>query len=141
MNATQLHPEGYQAAREAGEVVRQDGYHQPGGGPRGKPACGCDLDTGKGAYRDVSVAMPDGRSVHYYHQSPIVVVADGRYRLDSHGYRTKTTKKRLNRYLPSGYKIVQRDHEWYVETWDPDAPYHEQEKERQPFEDGMVIEP
>lgn len=141
MSAQELPRPAYQSARERGTVTEQDGYHQPGGGVQSHTAhCGCTLDTGKGAYRDVTVEV-DGVTVHYYHQSPIVVEADGTYLLDSHGYRTSTTKERLNRYLPRGYKVIQRDHVWYVESWDPDAPYSEREPAREEFQDGMTIRP
>jgi hypothetical protein len=78
--------------------------------------------------------MPDGRTLHYYHQSAVVVEsADGdRLRLDSHGYQTATTKERINRHTPAGYRVVQRDYEWHVETLDG---------ERIDFADGMIIEP
>jgi len=70
-----------------------------------------------------------GATVHFYHQSA-VVVRDGRtLRLDSHGYRTSTTKKRINRHLPAGYSVVQRDYDWYLET--PDG--------REEFRDGMTV--
>lgn len=141
MSAKELPQHEYRTARTEGTVTHQDGYHQPGGGVQSHTAhCGCSLDTGKGAYRDVTVEL-GGVTIHYYHQSPIVVESDGAYRLDSHGYRTSTTKERLNRYLPRGYKVIQRDYEWYVESWDPDAPYDEREPTREPFEDGMIVEP
>ena len=34
------------------------------------------------------------------------------------GWRTVTTKERLNRYLPRGYKVYQKDWEWYLEVRD-----------------------
>jgi hypothetical protein len=129
-----LHAPRYRHARDTGTVETQDGYHQPNGGTRRRRGCGCSLDTDKGAYRDVTVIMPDGRTLYYYHQSAVVVEsADGeRLRLDSHGYQTSTTKERINRHTPGGYHVVQRDYAWYLKT--PDG-------ERVEFIDGMVIEP
>lgn len=126
LEATDFH-----TAIETGEIIAKSGYHQPGGS-RLTAHCGCDLTTAKGAYRDVSVKMPDGRIIHYYHQSPIVVEGpDGRYRLDSHGYRdSSTTKERINRHAPA--TVFQRDFTWYVGSRSDDDP--------EPFEDGMVIE-
>jgi len=123
----------YSAARTDGTVDKQESYHQPHSGRRRSPNCGCSLDTDEGAYRDVTITLPDGRTAHYYHHSAVVVEsADGdRYRLDSHGYRTSTTKQRINRHTPAGYRVVQRSYEWYVET--PDGG-------RMEFTDGMVIE-
>lgn len=131
----------YSEARDEGNVTHEDGYHQPVNGRTGSRACPCELDTQKGAYRDVTIQMPSGLTLHYYHQSPVVVVLNGRYRLDSHGYRTPTTKQRINRYLPSGYRVVQRDHEWHLQTYDPDGSTDQQDKSHEPFEDGMTIKP
>lgn len=129
-------PERFKTATEQGEVINKDGYHQPGNrGPFMRPrGCGCTLTTDKGAYRDVSVSMPDGRKIHYYHQSPVVVedTVSGVYRLSSCGYRTATTKERINRYIPSGYFVRQEDFEWYLEK--PDGS-------REPFHDGMILHP
>jgi len=132
---------GYREARKKGEVTHQDGYHQPGSGHRGRPLCGCSLDTEKGAYRDVTVKMPDGRVAHFYHQSPVVVVQDGRYRLDNHGYTTRSTKERINGHTPSGYKVFQRGYEWYVKVWDPETPFRERDPDEMNFKNGMMLEP
>ena len=35
--------------------------------------------------------------------------------LDSGGYRTVTTKDRINRFLPSEYRLIQRDWHWYLQ--------------------------
>ena len=136
-------PERYSTARDRGDVVDQSGYHQPDDTRTpGGYSCGCSLDTDKGAYRDVSVRMPDGREIHYYHQTAVVVEApDGRLRLSSGGYRTSTTKERINRYLPSGYSVRQEDFEWYLVSWDPEADFSDRERSREPFTDGMIVEP
>lgn len=136
---TQLEAYRFSDATERGEVVHESGYHQPQNSFH-TYRCGCDLTTAKGAYRDVTVEMPDGITAHYYHQSAVVVTDGDRYRLDSHGYKERrgdsnpssTTRERINRYLPSRYNVIQRDFEWYVKT--PDGECIE-------FEDGMVIEP
>ena len=119
----------YSEARRKGEVLEQSGYHQPR-----DSRCGCSLDTAKGAYRDVSVAMPDGRVIHYYHQSPVVIdLGDGRLRLDSCGYRTSTTKERINDHLPSGYYVTQQDFTWYLLRKDKSPA-------KTKFEDGVVVD-
>lgn len=125
----------YGEAVENGEIVTKDGWHRPTGtaGIRDRrPACGCEpADGNKGAYRDVTVEMPDGRLVHFYHQSPIAVTfPDDSVRVSSCGWKTSTTKERLNRYVPRGYHIVQRDFDWYVKTPDGD---------RIDFRDGMIL--
>lgn len=145
MQSTRLPKIGYDDAREDGECTHRDGWHRPGRFKDGSrfhrpPRCGCELVTEKGAYRDEAWEV-DGATVHYYHQSPVVVEIDGRYRLDNCGYQTSTTKERINRYLPSGYRVVQRDYDWYLETWDPSEDFRDRERERREFENGMVIEP
>lgn len=131
MNQTQIAAPRFEKAKEKGEVLRKAGYHQPGI-ERHTRSCGCSLTTEKGAYRDVSVEMPDGTVAHYYHQSPVVVVSeDGRRaRVDSCGWKTSTTKERITSHLPPGWRVRQEDFEWYVIT--PDGEVLD-------FEDGMVL--
>jgi hypothetical protein len=119
----------FDVAMEDGDIVHKGSCHQPGTNPAGGN-CNCRRTTKKGAYRDVSVRMGDGRIVHYYHQSPVVVENGRYYKLDSHGYKTMTTKERINRHIPAGYYVRQEDFTWYLET--PDG--------RVEFEDGMIIE-
>lgn len=120
-------------AVENGEIVNKEGYHQPNKGGRLSPNCGCRLTTEKGAYRDVTVRLPDGRLKHFYHQSDIVTEnEDGNLVLDSHGYRTSTTKQRINRYIPNGFRLYQEDFDWYVEL--PNGSVVE-------FKDGMIVDP
>lgn len=54
--------------------------------------------------------------IHFYHQTPVVEKEGNRYILNTGGYETKTTKRRINRYLPSGYKLYQKDFTWYLDT-------------------------
>lgn len=129
MQQSTIQTERFTEAVETGEVINRGSYHQPQRSGYW-PHCGCKNTTSKGAYRDVSVKMPDGRTIHYYHQSPVVVEKDGKYRLDSCGWDTSTTKERINRYIPRGYRVFQRDFEWFVKT---------PEDEKTDFEDGMVI--
>lgn len=115
----------FKKAKSKGTVVEKDGYHQC-------RQCYCSLTTRKGAYRDVTVQV-DGMTIHFYHQNPVVVeYEDGTYRLSSCGYQTKTTKERINRYLPRGYYVKQEDFTWYLEKPNDD---------RVEFKDGMEIQP
>ena len=57
--------------------------------------------------------------------------ADGVITLNSGGYRTVTTKQRINQLLPPGWDVYQKKHKWYVV-----APNGEQED----FFDGMKIQ-
>lgn len=119
----------FDRAIENGEITHQSGYHKPDKYHPNVRSCGCTKTTPKGAYRDVSVDM-GGFTVHFYHQSPIVVEYDTFLRLSSCGYETATTKERINRYIPSGYFVRQEDFEWYLET--PEG--------RTRFTDGMIIQ-
>lgn len=64
-----------------------------------------------------------------FHGYTIVEYHPGSMRLSSHGYRTYTTKERINWFLPEHYGLWQESHEWFVST--PDGKI--------PFEDGMTI--
>lgn len=54
-----------------------------------------------------------------YHGHPIVVLhADNSITLDDCGWRTSTTKERLNLYAPYGFGIWQEKFVWYYRTAD-----------------------
>lgn len=130
--AESLQAPDFSRALETGEIVNQSGYHQPQNQGHYHPHCGCVGTTEKGAYRDVTIELSDGTLVHYYHQNPVVVERNGVYRVSSCGWNTKTTKERINRYLPRGYFVRQRDFEWFLET------PSDNELE---FSDGMTLVP
>jgi hypothetical protein len=83
-----------------------------------------------------ATAFADGKLT--YHQTVVCeLLDDGQVRLDSGGYRTATTKKRMNQFsgmIGSHWYVFQRDGEWFVEYLDFPAikPMR--------FEDGMIIE-
>lgn len=54
----------------------------------------------------------------------------GIHMLDSGGWLTKTTKDRINKYLPDGCYISQKNHKWYL---------HQQGEDTRDFEDGMHL--
>ena len=71
---------------------------------------------------------------HYvYHRTAVVIVnADRTIRLDSGGWRTATTRTAMNQASNQdglGFRVSQRDHEWFV-TW------HGRDL---PFTDGMTL--
>jgi hypothetical protein len=129
MSEDELPKPDYFDAREQGVIEDTDGYHQPGGNAH-QPDCGCELVTPKGAYRYETVTL-DGVTIRYLHQHPVVVTDGDRYRLDSCGWKTDTTKRTINEMLPYGFKVYQREGDWYVERPDDDPL---------PFEDGMVVD-
>lgn len=50
------------------------------------------------------------------HKTPILTVKknDSKFWINTNGFMTTTTKARLNKYLPSGYKIFQKQFAWFV---------------------------
>jgi len=110
---------------EQGEVISKNTYHQPD--KEGK--CDCTNTTAKGAYREVVVNHNDN-TYFYLHQNLIMVkLSPSKFVISNAGYKTKLTKKTLNKILPSGFKISQRDYDWYVDTGE----------EREEFKNGMVL--
>jgi len=57
-------------------------------------------------------------TVYRLHNTDIVTVdiGNGKVFLNSGGYRTATTKDRINRYTPQGFNVYQKNHVWYVKT-------------------------
>jgi hypothetical protein len=56
---------------------------------------------------------------------------DGGIELNTNGWRTSTTKSRINEYVGPCCRVFQRDHVWYVHDYD----YGTDEE----FFDGMVV--
>jgi hypothetical protein len=99
----------YETVVSNGEVIKKQGRHSK------SSKCDCDFDAPLGNYRDVEVLF-EGKHIVFYHSTPIVVdYPDGGYRLSNGGWETKSTKERINRHMPSGYKLVQRDCDWYIQ--------------------------
>lgn len=60
------------------------------------------------------VKRGDDRYAVKLHGTDVVTYhADGRVTLATGGWKTRTTKNRINKYAP--VRIVQRDYEWYVD--------------------------
>ncbi len=60
---------------------------------------------------------------------------DGSFELNSGGWKTVTTKERLNRYLPDGWRVYQLKFEWWLADvrngWASEVKYE--------FKDGMRV--
>lgn len=65
------------------------------------------------------------------HGSTIITIYPNHIVLDSCGYRTRTTKDRMNTFTP--FYVSQKNYKWYVNLT---PPYGEKE----PFYDGMKLE-
>lgn len=57
----------------------------------------------------------DGAFAIRLHSTRIVTFYEsGRIKLDTGGWRTVTTKDRINRCLPRGWRVWQRDFDWFI---------------------------
>lgn len=81
-----------------------------------------------------------GDSIHLkLHDTYIITwYADGRIVLNSGGWRTVTTKSRINEFLgrESSWGIFQKNFEWFLSCSDASNPI-----QILPFEDGVTIYP
>jgi len=81
----------------------------------------------------------DGGISVLLHGHPIIFFRiDGSAMIDSCGYRTNTTKHRLNRCLPNGWRVCQRSFEWYLWNF-RDAIANGAKHAETPFIDGMAV--
>lgn len=62
----------------------------------------------KKSNNDIRVLL-HGNGIIRYTPHGKTILGDG-------GHQSSTTKDRLNRYTPSGYRVVQRDYIWYLKT-------------------------
>jgi len=69
-------------------------------------------------------------ALHYYNTDIVLYNPDGSLSLNSGGYRTVTTKQRINWALPQGWYLYQKDWEWFITQ--PDGTDI-------PFLDGMTV--
>jgi len=76
------------------------------------------------------------------HQTDVVVYrSDGSTKLDSGGWRTVTTKDRINRFGPKGVRVWSDKGEWYVYRTGNTHGCYGVPRKRTPFADGVVIGP
>ena len=74
----------------------------------------------------------DGRRVLRLHQTDVLTYKpDGKILLNSGGWRTHTTKERLNSFLPVHIRVYQKNYSWYV---------RQEGKKDIEFTDGMEIQ-
>lgn len=67
------------------------------------------------------------------HDTDIITYKDGVYTLNNGGYATKTTKSRMNQYLPPKFFVQQIDYQWYLGQLVNDKPV------LKPYTNGMTI--
>jgi len=55
-------------------------------------------------------------AVRLYSTDVVTFLENGDIILNAGGYRTTTTKDRINRVLPLGWRVYSKDWDWYVHT-------------------------
>tara|TARA_R110000851_G_scaffold170250_1_gene316595 strand:- start:131 stop:406 length:276 start_codon:yes stop_codon:yes gene_type:complete len=59
----------------------------------------------------------DGMTDMYQLYNTVILSTNGSFiKLNTSGFKTNHTKNCMNDNLPSGYKVYQKDFEWYVDT-------------------------
>ena len=90
------------------------------------------------ANNTVHYIRPDGCEVWRLHHTDIVTKRpDGLYVLNSGGWRTSTTKDRINAYAP--VRLYQHKHEWFLAVRAPDGSF-DWNASPIPFEDHMTVD-
>jgi hypothetical protein len=74
------------------------------------------------------VRNDNGISLYYHNTAVVTFCTDGRIVIDPNGYRSKTTKDRINAAVPF-LRVYQRKFEWYFD-WNG---------ETNKFRDGMIL--
>ena len=80
-----------------------------------------------------SVFTEDGITKVLYHSTIVVRFSDDQIELDSGGWRTPTTKVRMNQtsnQFDLGYSVYQQNHEWFVDY----------QGETYEFDDGLTLQ-
>lgn len=82
------------------------------------------------AHNTVRIDRIDGYPAVMFHGTVIIVaLGSDRFTVNSGGYRTSTTKQRLNALLPNGVRVWQKDFAWFVSDGNGERP----------FVDGMKV--
>ena len=55
-------------------------------------------------------------AIRYHSTNIIEICSNGAYYLNSGGWQTATTKNRINRYMPFGWYLWQKDFQWYISS-------------------------
>jgi len=60
--------------------------------------------------------LPRGGISVVYHNTEVVRIEKGILTLNSGGYRTATTKQRMNQYTPDNVSVYQQKGKWFVDV-------------------------
>lgn len=115
---TRTQPVNQQLNMDDYKITERKGHHTPNGQRRHHARCGCSPSTSSGyAYRDIVVKSDsenaDWDKIRFYHQSPVVKIKYGvEWVINTHGHgRNPTTRERINKDMPQGFRITQTDYE------------------------------
>jgi hypothetical protein len=92
--------------------------------------------TGKSKVKKIAnntydVIYSENKHAIRLHDTDIITFDNGKIILNSGGWKTHTTKSRINQYLPRGVYVSQKDFEWFVND--------SRDNTVKPFENGMTI--
>jgi len=111
---TRTQPVNEQIDMDKYKTVEKKGHHTPNSQRTHHARCGCSGTTrGGNAYRDIVVKSDSETAewdkIRFYHQSPVVSINYGvEWVIDTHGHgRNITTRERINKDLPQGFRITQ----------------------------------
>ena len=79
---------------------------------------GIYLKTGKKIAKKIDnntllIEYPDYKAIRL-HDTNILVFKNNTITLNTGGYQTRTTKDRLNKYLPQNFNVYQKNYTWYI---------------------------
>lgn len=138
---TQLNMDNY-------KITETKGHHEPNGQRTHHARCGCSAETSGGyAYRDKVAKNTNDKAewdkIRFYHQSPVVKVNFGvEWLVNTHGHGLNpTTRERINKELPRGFNIRQRDYEVKLEVPNGDLIELPVEKFRIDYKNKTVEKP
>lgn len=92
------------------DVLIRDPEHNPANEPKRKRI----------AHKTYKIEYPDGSWAVQYHATKVVEynAKTGKYKLDTGGWNTMTTSKRMNEHLPGGYRVYRKN--WVMRVVTPE---------------------
>lgn len=104
------------------KIVKRGGHHKPNSQGYGAN-CGCEKSTRGGyAYRDKVAESTNTKAtewdrIRFYHQAPVIKKNAEKIRVNTYGHGLNpTTRERINKELPHGYRLRQRDYTVKLDT-------------------------
>lgn len=60
------------------------------------------------------IEYKDGSKAYRLHKTDVVIFKGDSFYLNTDGWKTVTTKDRINKYMPQGYYIQQKNYQWWL---------------------------